>query len=138
MENKKLAKEEYEIRQQNITKKAARIYYSVLILNIILAIPPQLDRRYMFTFIGSVVFSVLVFLGYTWSMYLWVGAAAFQVVYYFFHVGVYVMPNYPMWLFLIMCVRSAFCFYSSWAFLLNYDVQDIVKEHHKKLFKIKK
>lgn len=142
MNEKKIAMNRYKLQQQLATKKATRIFYTVIILNIILALPAIFEPggliKGVCTLVAAVFLSVSVYIGYKGSTILWVIFAATQMTYYFLTVGLYVSADYPMPWVLYMCARCAFCLYSSWAFLISYDVQDVVKEHHKKLFRAKK
>ncbi len=138
MENRKIAMDEYEIRQQNIVKKSTKIFYFVLVMNILIAIPtvfePGKFNLGLGTLIGSVILSVLLFLGVRGITVIWSVFVTIQLLYYFFHIGFYMNKDYPLSWAILICARSLFCLYSGWALLINYDVQDIVKEHHKKLF----
>jgi len=139
MENRKIAMDRYEMHQKQITRKATSHFYFILIFNILLAIPtlfePDAGLRGIFTLIISSALSVLVFLGIKYCEKIWVIFCGVQLVAYFFRLGIFLGTAYPMSWFLFMCLRCAFCLYSGWAFLISYDINDVVKDHHKKLFK---
>ncbi len=138
MENKKIALERYELQQMQATKKATRHFYILIIMNIVLAIPtifePGALLRGICNTVAALVLSALVFFGVKFADKVWVVLGAAQLLYYFLHIGFYLNPDYSMLWFLLMCARCAFCLYSGWAFLLSYDVQDVVRERRKKLF----
>lgn len=137
--DKKIALDRYEMHQKEITRKATTHFYIILILNIVLAIPtlfePDAGLRGIITLSVSVLLSVLVFCGVKFSEKIWVVLDGAQLIYYFFKLGVYLGVAYPMTWFLFMCARCVFCLYSGWAFLISYDINDVVREHGKKLFK---
>ena len=127
------------MHQKEITRKATVHFYVILLLNILLAIPtifePGASVKGIYTLIISSALSVLVFCGVKFSEKIWVVFCGIQLFYYFFNLGVYLGTAYPMSWFLFMCARCAFCLYSGWAFLISYDINDVVREHGKKLFK---
>ena len=139
MDDKKIAMERYELQQLETTKKATIHFYALIILNILLAVPTLFEpgelTRGICTLAISTVLSVLVFCGIKYASFVWVFLGAVQLGFYFLKLGVYLGTDYPMTWFLLMCARCAFCLYSGWAFVLSYDVQDIVRERGKKLFK---
>ncbi len=142
MDNKKIAIERYELQQQQAIKKATRHFYFLIFMNILLAVPTifepgALPRGICNTVIG-VTLSALVFFGIRFADNIWVILSAVQLFYYFFHLGTYLSPNYPMIWFLLICARCAFCLYSGWAFLLSYDIQDVVRERQKMFYNTKK
>lgn len=139
MENKKIAMERYELQQQQVTKKATKHFYFLIVANILLAIPTIFEPGYLkvglCTTAVAVILSALVFLGVKYVEKIWVILAAVQLGYYFLKLGVYLDTEYPMKWFLLMCARCLFCLYSGWAFLLSYDIMDIVRERGKKFAK---
>ena len=141
MENRKIAMDAYELRQLNIVKKAKRIFYFCLIVNILLAIPVLFEPgqlvRGVITLSIATVLSLLAFFGVKYIGFIWAFLSIIQLGYYFFHVGVYVSIAYPLSWLLLVCARSVFCMYSTWAIAINYDVQDIILLQRKKFFKEK-
>ena len=141
MENRKIAMDAYELRQQKLTLKAKKIFYFCIIFNILLAIPVLFEPgqlvRGILTLSVAAVLSLLGFLGVKYVGYLWAAFSIIQLGYYFFHVGVYVSIAYPLSWLLLVCARSVFCIYSTWAIFINYDVQDIIFLQRKKFFKEK-
>ena len=136
MDDKKIALERYELQQKQATEKATRHFYFLIVMNILLAIPTLFEPgeliRGICTTVIAVILSALVFFGAKFADKVWVILGAAQLVYYFFNLGTYLSADYSMGWFMLMCARCAFCLYSGWAFLLSYDVQDVVREHSKK------
>ncbi len=139
MDEKKIAIDRYELHQLAVTKKSKRHFYILLILNILLAIPTVFEPGYMLrgiiTLVVSFMLSALLFLGVKHISKVWVVLAAVQMVYYFFNLGIVLGTEYPMGWFFLMCARCAFCLYSGWAFVLNYDIQEVVRERERYFFK---
>ena len=139
MDEKKIAMDRYELHQLEVTKKSKRHFYILLILNILLAIPTVFEPGYMLggiiTLVVSFMLSALLFLGVKHISKVWVALAAVQMVYYFFNLGIVLSTEYPMSWFFLMCARCAFCLYSGWAFVLNYDIQEVVRERERHFFK---
>ena len=142
MENKKIAMERYELQQQKATEKATRRFYFLIIMNILLAIPTLFEPGSLicgiYTSVIAFILSALVFWGVRFADKVWVILCGVQLVAYFFNLSTVLSPDYSMLWFLLMCARCAFCLYSGWAFLLNYDIQDVVRERRKNLLKSQK
>ncbi len=142
MKEKKIAPLSHEAYEEKKTLKAKKHFYIILILNILLALPTIFSPNYftkgLITVAISVVLSSFMLIGVKYTNVFWVILAFAQLIYYFFNLGIYLSPGYSMLWFLLICARSGFCFYSLWGLLINYDVQEIIRERQRKSNTLKK
>ena len=134
--DKKIAPSSFELYQENQAKKAKIHFYSIIILNVFFALvsvfsPGNFTTGIITTFVAAILSLGLLF-GIKYTNVLWCILCGVQLFYYFFNLSTYLDKSYPLTWFVIICLRSAFCFYCLWAFIINYDIQDIIRQKIKK------
>ena len=134
--DKKIAPGSFELYQENQTKKAKRHFYTIIILNVILALisvfSPANFKIGIITLCVATVLSLCLLFRVKYTNVIWSVLCVVQLFYYFFNLATYFDKSYPLHWFFLICIRSAFCFYCLWAFIINYDIQDIIRQKIKK------
>ena len=134
--DKKIAPGSYEIYQENQTKKAKTHFYATIILNVVLAVisifAPENFTIGIITTVIATILSAGLLMGVKYTNVIWSVLCVVQLFYYFFNLATYFDGSYSLLWFLLVCIRSGFCFYCLWAFIISYDIQDIIREKIRK------